>query len=163
MAVVDGVCLADDADSVMLAESLGVMDVEAFDLIPAPDDAPALLVVLTDVTGATLPVIDPGPNTVGGDELVHPATAMSPTTATTVTDARLVPRNQRITLLPDGAPPLASGTPSTTDRADTLTTCDDLRPCPNPALWTTASHVLRHNGHRAPLGPRSSLRHPDIR
>jgi len=129
----------------------------------ADDDVSALLVVLTVVTGATLPVIDPGPNTVGGDELVHPATATSPARAITVTDARPVPRNQRITPLPDGAPPLASGTSSTTDGANTLTICNGARPRLNPALWTTASHVLRHNGHRAPVGPRSSLRHPDIR
>jgi len=77
--------------------------------------------VVIDVVSAALLVIEPGPSTFGGVVLVHPVTTTRPATASTA------PRNPRITLLPDGFPPLASGTPSTTDRADTLTTCDDPR------------------------------------
>ena len=71
------------------------------DAISCADDEVSTLLVVTDVTGATLPVIDPGPNTVGGDELVHPATRTSPVAAATVTDVRHVPRDLRITPLLD--------------------------------------------------------------
>jgi hypothetical protein len=124
---------------------LGVVAVGVGETIP--DDRTSFDVI--DVVGAALPVIEPGPSTVGGVVLVHPVTTTSPATADTASTARRAPRNPRITLLPDGFPPLASGTPSTTDRADTLTICDDPRARRERRLWITAPH----NGHHAPARP----------